>query len=154
MPDNIEDDRSATPPAAAAADNSSATTATGEEDGGIELTLDAVHDELEMTLSNAKKQTRSQATYYKHNLENVRFLLWAYENPDIKSIGEALDPSSFVAALDAIKANTHISRQVFQVPRPRTPEEARQIPDECSERRDQGPSRHSRPQTASSDAIA
>lgn len=105
MPDNTEDDRSATPPAAAAADNSSATTATGEEDGGVELTLDAVHDELEMTLSNAKKQTRSQATYYKHNLENVRFLLWAYENPDIKSIGEALDPS-FVAALDAIKANT------------------------------------------------
>ena len=73
MPDNTADDHSAS----AAADNS-ATTATGEEDGDVELTLDAVHDELEMTLSNAKKQTRSKATYYKHNLENVRFLLWAF----------------------------------------------------------------------------
>ena len=103
MPDNTADDNSASAAAPAASDNS-ATTATGEEDGDVELTLDAVHDELEMTLSNAKKQTRSAATYYKHNLENIRFLLWAYENQDIESIGDALDPS-FVAALDATKDN-------------------------------------------------
>lgn len=103
MPDNTADDNSASAAAPAASDNS-ATTATGEEEDDVELTLDAVHDELEMTLSNAKKQTRSAATYYKHNLENIRFLLWAYENQDVESIGDALDPS-FVAALDATKAN-------------------------------------------------
>mgnify|MGYP000335293960 CR=1 FL=1 len=100
MSDTIEEDERVDDASTAAADDDSAASGGGED----ELTLDAVRDELEMTLNNAKKHTRSKATHYKHNLENVRFLLWAYANPGERDIGDALD-TSFVAALDAEKAN-------------------------------------------------
>ena len=35
-----------------------------------------------MTLDNAKKKTRSQNTYYKHNLENQRFIMYLFRHPD------------------------------------------------------------------------
>ena len=101
MSDTIEEDERVDDASTAAADDDSAASGGGEDEL---LTLDAVRDELEMTLNNAKKHTRSKATHYKHNLENVRFLLWAYANPGERDIGDALD-TSFVAALDAEKAN-------------------------------------------------
>ena len=63
MSDTIEEDERVDDASTAAADDDSAASGGGEDEL---LTLDAVRDELEMTLNNAKKHTRSKATHYKH----------------------------------------------------------------------------------------
>ena len=45
------------------------------------MTLSALR--AQMTLDNCKKSNRAKATFYKHGLNNERFIMWVY-NSDIE----------------------------------------------------------------------
>ena len=72
-----------------------------------------------MTLENCKKNSRSKATFYKHGLENERFVLWLYHNEKYRS--ECL-PIKLVEDFDDITASNVIPARLLKVWSYLTPE--------------------------------